>query len=1057
MLNHYSLVNLLWRSALILNISSFTVVFGNSAFAQIEPDNTLGSENSLVSDIDAFNKRIDGGVKLDANLFHSFREFNVSKGRSVYFANPEGVTDIFSRVTGNNPSNIFGKLGVLGDANLFLINPNGIVFGENASLDVNGSFVATTANGIEFGKQGSFSTSNPEIPRLLSVNPSALFFNAVNNQAGIQNNSVAPAGKDPAGINAFGLRVADGKSLLLVGGNVSIDGGQLNAFGGRVELGGLAAPGNVNLLFEEDNLKLAFPENVARADVLLTNQAFVSVEADGGGDIAVNTRNLDILRGSKLSAGIGQGLGSSKAIAGDTAINQSGINNLVQASSITGGNIVIDTSSLNLQDGAQISSSILGNGNAGNVIVKAKESVSLNNSTILSTVEAGGTGKGGNIDISAATLKLLDGSQLQTITRGASDTQPAAKGDAGDINLKVSGTVDIFSSKGKFISGLLSFVETGTQGNGGNLNIDAGSFNLGKGSSLAASTLGNGNAGNVRITANDAVLLTEGDIFSTVEAGGIGKGGNIDINAATLTLRDGAQLQTITRRASDTQSAGKGDAGNINLKVSGTVDISGKKGEFISGLFSFVGTGAEGNGGNITVDAGSFNLGQGTRLSASTSGKGNAGNVVVSTKDAVSLIGGNIFSAVEAGGVGKGGNIDINAANLTLRDGAQLITIIRSASDTQPPGKGNAGDINLKVSGTVDIAGREVFSSGLSSLVQAGVEGNGGDITVDAGFFRLTEGARLNASASGKGNAGNVVVKAKDSIFLTGGNIFSTVEARGVGEGGNIDINAANLTLRDGAKLAASTLGNGNAGDVTISAKDTVFITDGSIFSTVEAGGVGEGGNIDINAANLTLRNGAQLQTITRGASSTQPPGKGDAGDINLKVSGTVDIAGKRDTVISGIFSLVQTGTEGNGGNITVNAGSLKLGEDASLSASTAGKGNAGNASINVEDAVSLTGGSIFSTVEAEGIGKGGDINISASTFLLEEDARLAASTFGNGNAGNIRVNTQHVAFLTGGSIFSAVEAGGVGKGGNIDIDAANLVLKNGAQLSPTGGRWWEH
>ncbi|BAY81496.1 hypothetical protein NIES267_09730 [Calothrix parasitica NIES-267] len=219
MLNHRSLVNLLWRSALILTTSGLALVIGNSAFAQIQSDNTLGTENSIVNDIDALNKRIDGGVKLDANLFHSFQEFNVSEGGSVYFANPQGITDIFSRVTGNNPSNIFGKLGVLGDANLFLINPNGIVFGENASLDVGGSFVASTANGIEFGEQGVFSTSNPEIPRLLNVSASALFFSQVAAQPGnIVNRGNLAVGKN------FTV-VADNLDLqgqLLAGGDLKL-------------------------------------------------------------------------------------------------------------------------------------------------------------------------------------------------------------------------------------------------------------------------------------------------------------------------------------------------------------------------------------------------------------------------------------------------------------------------------------------------------------------------------------------------------------------------------------------------------------------------------------------------------------------------------------------------------------------------------------------------------------------------------------------------------------------------------------------------------------------
>ena len=135
---------------------------------------------------------------------------------------------------------IDGLIRANGTANLFLINPNGIVFGANASLNVGGSFVASTANALQFGLNGFFSATDKNIPSpLLTINPSALLFNQINQNAAIQNNSVAPAGKDPAGFNAFGLRVPDGKSLLLVGGNVSIDGGRLNANGGRVELGGL--------------------------------------------------------------------------------------------------------------------------------------------------------------------------------------------------------------------------------------------------------------------------------------------------------------------------------------------------------------------------------------------------------------------------------------------------------------------------------------------------------------------------------------------------------------------------------------------------------------------------------------------------------------------------------------------------------------------------------------------------------------------------------------------------------------------------------------------------
>lgn len=184
-----------------------------------------------------------------------------------------------------------------------------------------------------------------------------------------------------------------------------------------------------------------------------------------------------------------------------------------------------------------------------------------------------------------------------------------------------------------------------------------------------------------------------------MEAGGIGKGGNININAANLSLTDGAQLQTFTRGASSTQAAGQGDAGNVNVKVTGVVDIAGRNNKVSSAIFSSVDKGTEGNGGNISIDTDSFKLQDGTKLEASTYGKGNAGSVTVNAKNDISLINSNIFSTVEAGAIGRGGNININAANLSLTDGASLLTLTRGASRTQAAGQGDAGNINVKVTG----------------------------------------------------------------------------------------------------------------------------------------------------------------------------------------------------------------------------------------------------------------------------------------------------------------------------------------------------------------------
>jgi filamentous hemagglutinin family protein len=1043
----------------------------NHALAQITPDGTLGDRSSIITpnvNIKGLPaNRIDGGAVRGANLFHSFQEFNVGELQRVYFANPTGISNILTRVTGSNVSNILGTLGVDGGANLFFLNPNGILFGNNSRLDVAGSFVGTTANSFVFGNGLEFSATNPQnLSPLLTVNPSALFFNQIV-AAPIQNNSVAPAGIDPAGFNASGLRVGDGKSLLLVGGNVSMDGGQLNAYGGRVELGGLAAPGNVNLLFNGDNLSLKFPLNVSRADVSLINKAFVYVEATGGGDIAINAGNIDILGGSQLSTGIASGLGQPEATAGDITLNAtgeikvadsgSGIRNFVsQDSKGNGGNIFIDSGDFSLRDSAQLSASTYGEGNAGNVTVSAKNAISLAyayidsnvsaggigkggnidinattlsltdgaflsastsgegnagnvtvsaknavdlaNGSIFSTVEAGGVGKGGNIDINATTLSLTDGAQLLTMTSGASATQPGGRGNAGNVNVQVTGAVDISGEKNDFFSVISSVVQTGTIGNGGSITINSGNFSLSDGAGLIASTYGVGNAGNVTVSAKNAVdLVANGGIFSTVEAGGVGKGGNIDINATTLSLTDGARLLTMTSGASATQPGGRGDAGNVNVQVTGAVDISGEKNDFFSVISSVVQTGTIGNGGSITIDSGDFSLSDGAQLQASTSGVGNAGNITVRAKNAVDLANSSIFSTVEAGGVGKGGNIDINATTLSLTDGTQLLTRTSGASATQPAGRGDAGNVNVQVTGTVDIAGgKNDFFSGIRSNVGTGTIGNGGNIFIDSGDFSLSDGTQLIASTSGVGNAGNV----------------------------------------------------------TVSAKNAISLANGEILSTVDAGGVGKGGNININATTLSLTDGSQLLTITRGASATQPPGQGDAGNVNVQVTGAVDISGEKNDFSSGILSFVDTRTIGNGGNITIDSGDFSLSDGAQLQASTYGQGNAGNIRINAKDAITVSrsnqqsksSSALFTFTGSTSTGKGGDITLNTNIFRLSDGALLDARTRNDQKGGDITVNANVFEALNGGQLTTTTSSNG--RAGKITVNADDQLIINGIDPS---------
>jgi filamentous hemagglutinin family protein len=748
-------------------IPTIFILANTPAKAQITPDTTLSAEASTITPNTLINGAnadlINGGGQRGGNLFHSFTEFNIGDGQRVYFDNPTGIQNILTRVTGGNQSNILGTLGVNGNANLFLINPNGIVFGQNASLDVRGSFVGTTANAVQFENQGIFSATNPQAPPLLTVNPSALLFNQINQNAGIQSNSVAPAGIDPAGFDAFGLRVGDGKSLLLVGGNVSIDAGELNAFGGRVELGGLAEPGNVNLLFDEDNLSLEFPENVARADVSLTNQTLVFVQAAGGGDIAINARNLEISGSSGLFAGIGVNLGTPETVAGDIILNATGdikvvdsgsrIFNLVRrGANGNGGDITIDAGFFSLTDGAKLSAATLGQGNAGNITLRTKDAVSLANSAyILSTVEAGGEGKGGNIDINAATLSITEAAQILSVTLSAFDNQPAGKGDAGNVNVKVTGTVDIAGTKNSFFSGIFSAVDTGTVGNGGNIIIDAGSFSLRDGGQLAASTFGEGNAGNVTLRTKDTVSLVDSSILSTVEAGSVGKGGNIDINAATLSLSEGSQLITITRGVFEGQPAGKGDAGNVNVKVAGAVDIAGEKNTFASGIFSAVDRGTVGNGGNIVINSGSFSLRDGGQLVASTLGQGNAGTIELNAAD---------FATISGKSSNFNSGLYVNSESTTGTAGDMIV---------------NSPKITLDNQGT---------------LKAESLSGNGGSINVNSDLLLLRRGSQISTNAGTQqqgGDGGNININSTFIVAAPNENSDITANAFS-GAGGNINI-----------------------------------------------------------------------------------------------------------------------------------------------------------------------------------------------------------------------------------------------------------------------------
>ncbi|MEH2089938.1 two-partner secretion domain-containing protein [Nostoc sp.] len=1049
----------------------------NHALAQIPPDGTLGNNSSKITpnvNIKGLPAdRIDGGATRGANLFHSFREFNVEKSQRVYFANPTGIKNILTRVTGSNVSNILGTLGVDGGANLFFINPNGILFGDNARLDVAGSFVASTANSFVFGNGLEFSATNPQNPSsLLTVNPSALLFNQIT-AAPIQNNSVAPAGIDPTGFNASGLRVGDGKSLLLVGGDISIDGGRLNAFGGRVELGGLAAAGTVGLNIDGNNLSLSFPDGVERTDVSVTNAARLDVAAGDGGNIAIYGRNLNIGGMSELVGGIRPSLGSVDSQAGDITLNVTGAIK-VDASSIwdsvynasgNSGSIRINAESLFLSNGSYLESGTFGKGNAGSVFVQASGSVSLVNSYIYSTVETGAVGAGGDINITAGSLSLTNGAQLLTFVRGTSDP-PAGRGDAGNVNIDVRDAVTIDGVNNGRVSAVYTYVDNGAIGNAGDINITTGSLSLTNGAKLDASIYGEGNAGSIFVQASDSVSLANSNILSAVGNEAEGLGGDINIKAKTLSLTDGNLISS---------TLGRGNAGNIFVQASDSVSLIN------SIIGSPVQNEAVGNGGDINITTGALSLSDGANLFASTDGQGNAGNIFVQASGRVSLannsfIGSNVAKEVVGS---NGGDINITAGSLSLTNGASL--------NAGTSGQGNGGSIFVQASDLVSLTNSNMLNS-----VDSGAAGNGGDINIKAKTFSLTDGAALVTSIFGKGNAGSVFVQASGRVSLASGSYISS-NVIGVGTGGDINITADSLSLTDGAALFTATLGQGNAGNVMIKADgavllDGVRVIDGFPIAsgaysgvipvaTLGSVGIGNGGDINITAGSFSLTNGAQLNTFTGG--------QGNAGNVTIKADGAVLLDGVGEisgipvpsSVYSGVggfsasqffeaFGFLGLGLvpdqgilgNGKGGNINITAGSLSLTNGAQLETSTSGQGNAGSVFVQAKDSVYLAGSGtgILSNVSSEAVGKGGEIDITTGSLFLTNGAALISSTRGQGNAGNVFVQTKDSVYLAGSGtgIFSNVNRGGVGKGGDIDISSRSFSVTGGAELAAsTEGR----
>lgn len=569
--------SLYWKlgSAIFLGISIFTIE--NCTLAQTVPDRTLGTESSVVRDdviIDEnFSNRVDGGAIRGENLFHSFQEFNISNGQRVYFSNPSGIKNILTRVTGNSPSEILGKLGILGNANLFLINPNGIIFGPNASLDVKGSFLASTASSLNLADGTQFSTIAAQNSPLLTVSvPIGLQFG--NRAAEIR-------------VQSASLEVQPGKTLGLLGGEIVSEGGYLNAPGGRIELGSVASNSLISISPTVKGWSLGYEGVQNFQNIQLTQGTLnefvseVNTSGESSGDIQVQGRRVIIADGSQvLSINQGAELGGNLTVNASESLELAGMNSAISISTIaTGdaGNITIQTKRLLLKDGAFIATAsseqesfgqtVAGTGRGGNLIVNASEVVELANGFLFSSTQ--GSGDAGNITIDTRKLQLNDGAQISafTLSEGRGGTLAIEATDSVELNgedsslsaeaLSGGNAGDISIATGNFTVRNGANVSASSSGTGsaGNLNLAADSISLEDGGKLVARSA-SGEGGNIRLNQLDLLLLRDNSVISTDATGGTGNGGNITIDTDTLAIANNSNISA---------NAIEGRGGNIRI------------------------------------------------------------------------------------------------------------------------------------------------------------------------------------------------------------------------------------------------------------------------------------------------------------------------------------------------------------------------------------------------------------------------------------------------------------------------------------------------------------